>query len=78
MAKGLSLYLPGEREGAEAGLAGLPRFAMHDPSSLMNPTQRLPASLPVIPGRDEVASPESITTIVSVDSGPARFARIPQ
>jgi hypothetical protein len=25
----------------------------------------------VIPGRDEVASPESITTIVSMDSGPA-------
>jgi len=25
----------------------------------------------VIPGRDEVASPESITTIVHMDSGPA-------
>jgi hypothetical protein len=25
----------------------------------------------VIPGRDKVASPESITTIVSMDSGPA-------
>jgi hypothetical protein len=25
----------------------------------------------VIPGRDEVASPESITTIGSMDSGPA-------
>jgi alkylation response protein AidB-like acyl-CoA dehydrogenase len=27
--------------------------------------------MPVIPGRDQVASPESITTIVSMDSGPA-------
>jgi molybdopterin molybdotransferase len=42
MAKGLSLYRLVEGQGAEAGL---PRFAMHDPSSLMNPTQRLPASL---------------------------------
>jgi hypothetical protein len=32
----------------------------------------------VIPGRGEVASPESITTIVSMDSGPALRARIPE
>ena len=29
----------------------------------------------VIPGRREAASPESITTIVSMDSGPAPMAR---
>ena len=32
----------------------------------------------VIPGRDEVASPESITTAGVMDSGPACFARIPE
>jgi len=32
----------------------------------------------VIPGRREAASPESITTTVSVDSGPAPKRRIPE
>jgi len=30
----------------------------------------------VIPGRDEVASPESITTIGGMDSGPAHPGRL--
>jgi hypothetical protein len=32
----------------------------------------------VIPGRREATSPESITTIGSMDSGPAPFRRIPE
>ncbi|TKW79543.1 MAG: hypothetical protein DI543_04655 [Bradyrhizobium icense] len=39
---------------------------------------RLAEYLTVIPGRRVAASPESITTIVSMDSGPAPRGRIPE
>src|SRR6266849_7677857 len=57
----------------------LMRSSEEEPSCLPNavsptPVMKLMAcyfQLYVIPGRDEVASPESITTIGSMDSGPA-------
>src|SRR5271157_5765360 len=68
--------------GAGARLQGPPRLhhadlrcrgRRHRPDRSQGKTAGRSARLTVavIPGRDEVASPESITTIGSVDSGPA-------